>query len=114
MDTGDWQLLGGPFDATGGQRQVEDTEPFINPRPIAVITEIRHSPSLPTSKVYFVGNGADDGSVTRFKWRSSIDGEFYDGEDNQCSHKGFSPVRHLESAINSSVTESFLDLDLIF
>jgi len=54
----------------------------ITAKPIAIIESISPDPALHTDTIHFQGNGTDeDGTITRYTWRSSIDGEFYNGTD---------------------------------
>ena len=46
----------------------------INGLPIAIIDKIKPNPSNELDKVYFFGNGTDDGTILNYEWRSSIEG----------------------------------------
>jgi len=51
--------------------------------PTGMIGSISPSPAYETFNATFEGNGTDeDGTVVRYVWSSSIDGEFYDGSEN--------------------------------
>lgn len=50
---------------------------IVNGKPIAKIISISPDPALDVESVEFEGNGTDDGSIIRYRWISSIDGEFY-------------------------------------
>jgi len=47
--------------------------------PVAWIDEISPNPALDTDNVHFEGHGTDDGTITRYAWRSSLDGELHNG-----------------------------------
>jgi len=46
-------------------------------KPLATINSISPNPAAEGTTVYFEGEGTDDGTVTRYVWRSSLDGEFF-------------------------------------
>jgi len=56
--------------------------PNDNEVPIAIISLISPNPALENEIIQFQGNGSDDGDITMYAWRSSIDGEFYNGTEN--------------------------------
>ncbi|GAG50131.1 unnamed protein product, partial [marine sediment metagenome] len=66
----------------------------INGRPIAFIDLITPSPALDTDTITFSGSGADDGSIVRYAWRSSFDGEFYNGSEAEFDHSSSSVGTH--------------------
>jgi len=68
---------------------------LLHERPTAHIDSIVPTTPIEKKPVQFVGSGADDGSITRYVWTSSLDGEFYDGADDEVLHPGFSPGEHV-------------------
>jgi len=53
-----------------------------NEAPVAEITSISPSPAVPEDNVHFVGSGTDtDGTIANYSWRSSMDGDLYNGSD---------------------------------
>ena len=52
-------------------------------RPIAYIDSVSPNPALSSDVLNFKGHGTDDGEIITYVWRSSIDGEFYNGDENQ-------------------------------
>jgi len=52
-------------------------------KPFAIIVSVTPNPALATDILNFIGNGTDDGSIITYSWRSSIDGEFYNGDQKQ-------------------------------
>jgi len=58
---------------------------FINGIPVAHIDLLSPNPALSRQRVNFEARGTDDGSITRYIWRSSIDGELYSGASNEYS-----------------------------
>jgi len=56
----------------------EDSDTVIvNGKPRAFIDSISSNPSVEGQIVSFAGHGTDDGSIVRYVWRSSIDGEIH-------------------------------------
>ena len=62
--------------------------------PEATIGSISPSPTLNTDTVLFEGEGVDDGTVVRYVWSSSIDGELYDGPNPSFNTSGLSIGEH--------------------
>jgi len=58
-------------------------ELIIHTKPTASIDSITPSPAPRSTTVRFIGSGTDDGSITRYSWSSSLDGEFYNGTDSE-------------------------------
>jgi len=58
---------------------VVNTTLLVTGRPTAIITSISPDPALEGENVHFSGNGTDDGKLTLYAWRSSLDGELYNG-----------------------------------
>jgi len=67
---------------------------LINGLPIAVIDWIEASTSDEEKGIEFSGYGMDDGDIIRFAWRSSIDGEFYNGTSDRFFNSSLSPGNH--------------------
>ncbi len=51
------------------------------PRPDAIIRSIAPSPAKAGEPVIFLGVGLDNGNLSRYVWRSSLDGELYNGSE---------------------------------
>jgi len=66
----------------------------INGIPIAIIDSISPNPAMDTDIIHFQGNGTDDGNITHFAWRSSIDGEFYNGTESDFYYGDLSNGSH--------------------
>ena len=70
-------------DSNGTWSDSIDMQLIINGKPTAEIVSISPSNALQGEPVSFSGNGNDDGSISLFRWWSSIDNEIYNGtEDN--------------------------------
>ena len=67
---------------------------IIETAPIAWFDEISPNPALNTDSIYFKGHGTDDGSITKYVWTSSIDGEFYNGTENELDYSALSVGTH--------------------
>ncbi len=67
---------------------------IIHEKPIASIYTISPDPALDTDNAHFEGHGTDDGSIKRYAWRSSIDGEFYNGTEGSMYYDGLSNGTH--------------------
>jgi len=66
----------------------------VNGKPRAIIESISPSPALDVDSIHFAGNGTDDGSIIRYSWNSSLDGEFYNGTNASFYHNGLSNGTH--------------------
>ena len=64
-------------DDCGGWSEEEGATVVVNGVPRARIGSITPNPAFETDSVTFLGNGTDDGTITRFSWNSSLDGELY-------------------------------------
>jgi len=68
----------------------------VNDRPEAIIVSISPNPALDTDSIRFRGYYNDDGSILRYVWSSSMDGEFNNGtaKEFDCSNlsKGFHTI----------------------
>ena len=62
--------------------------------PRARIKGITPDPGNEDQEIEFSGKGTDDGSITRYAWRSSIDGEFYNGTRSSFTYSELSPGTH--------------------
>ena len=67
---------------------------IIHERPTAVIISIAPSSAPLSSLVHFTGSGTDDGTIARYVWTSSIDGEFYNGTDSEFDNASLSMGTH--------------------
>ena len=63
-------------------------------RPIAVIDDIVPNPALFGEMITFTGRGIDDGSIERYVWTSSRDGELYQGSEDHFSTENLSLGHH--------------------
>jgi len=60
----------------------EATAPLtVHIRPTAAIASILPPSTTVKKEIQFTGNGADDGNIVRYAWRSSLDGGFYNGTE---------------------------------
>jgi len=62
--------------------------------PVAWIDSISPTPSLDTNIVEFKGHGTDDGTIKRYVWQSSIDGELYNSTSPNFSTGDLSTGTH--------------------
>jgi len=66
----------------------------INGIPRAKIDSVSPNPAQESQRIYFQGNGTDDGTVERYVWRSSLDGEIYNGTESEFSTSSLSNGSH--------------------
>ncbi len=62
--------------------------------PVAWINSTTPNPSLDTKNITFIGYGTSVNNITRYAWRSSIDGEFNNGTKAEFNHTDFSVGIH--------------------
>jgi len=62
--------------------------------PSGIIEDITPNPAQHPEVVYFSGYGSDDGEITQYAWRSSIDGEFYNGTESEITYNDLSIGTH--------------------
>ncbi len=67
---------------------------LINVKPRGHIIQIAPNPAIETDIVKFVGEGLDDGNITRFVWSSSIDGEISNRTDRNFNTTSLSFGEH--------------------
>ncbi len=67
---------------------------IVEKAPVAWIDDISPNPAGDTDDVHFVGHGTDDGSISRYAWRSSIDDEIYDGTQGEFDSSPLTPGDH--------------------
>ena len=67
---------------------------IVHQKPTASITLISPSPALATDSVHFEGVGTDDGTVERYVWTSSIDGEIHNGAEANFTNSSLSVGTH--------------------
>ncbi len=67
---------------------------MVHMRPQAAIFSINPPTVVDGEEVWFSASVSDDGSIVRYVWRSSIDGEFYNGTESLMSYKELSPGDH--------------------
>jgi parallel beta-helix repeat protein len=72
-----------------------NTTLVIHERPMPTIDEVSPKPALDTDAILFRGSGTDDGTIEQYAWRSSIDGEFYNGTEPEFLYDGLSNGSHL-------------------
>jgi len=66
----------------------------VHTRPTAAITSLSPDSIVEKEAVRFTGRGADDGSITRYVWQSSIDGEFYNDTNTSFEYANLSAGNH--------------------
>ena len=62
--------------------------------PIAIIESMYPNPVLDGDKIHLIGSGFDTNEIIRYVWRSSIDGEFYNGTETMIEHDSLSNGTH--------------------
>jgi len=70
------------------------TQLIINGRPVGYIDSISPEASQEHQNITFIGHGQDDGVVTNYLWRSSIDGTLYDGPNPTFTRSDLTPGQH--------------------
>jgi len=68
---------------------------LLHTKPRAYIDSMVPSTPIEGEAVRFLGSGMDDGSITRYLWTSSLDGELYDGGESELVHPGLSQGEHV-------------------
>jgi len=84
-----WGEPSGPYHATRNPNGTGDNitdfvvfDPWIqNMPPVAYIDAISPNPGFQGARILFEGHGEDDGTITTYVWRSSLDEELYNGTD---------------------------------
>ena len=66
----------------------------VHRRPTASIVSILPNPQTELEAVGFSGSGEDDGGIIRYAWRSSLDGEIYNGTGSTFSSSELSAGTH--------------------
>jgi len=67
---------------------------YVNGRPVARIDSVIPTYQVQGADVEFLGHASDDGSISRYLWRSSIDGEFRNGSEESFTYNGLSNGTH--------------------
>ncbi len=67
---------------------------IIHTKPTSEITSISPSPALAGQETEFVGEGTDDGAITKYTWRSSRDDEIYNGSSSSFGTSSLSTGTH--------------------
>jgi len=67
---------------------------IVHVRPTAFIDSIAPNPVLKDRNVLFQGHGTDDGMITRYAWRSSLEGQLYNGTNTSFSCDTLLPGTH--------------------
>jgi len=62
--------------------------------PVAWLDEISPDPALDTNSIHFEGHGTDDGTIERYVWPSSLDGELYNGSEATFNYLNLSLGEH--------------------
>jgi hypothetical protein len=72
-----------------------DAPPTLNIPPVAFIDSILPNPTLDDEIVSFIGHGVDDGTIERYVWISSIDGEIHNSTVSASfTNSSLSPGNH--------------------
>jgi len=66
----------------------------VHQKPHANIISISPEFPLNTNTLIFKGNGTDDGFITQYAWRSTLDGELYNGTNSIFPYNGLSNGTH--------------------
>ena len=66
----------------------------VNGKPLACINSITPSPANEGQAVTFTGSGTDDGTITRYSWRSNINEELYNSSSTTFSLSNLSNGTH--------------------
>jgi len=69
-------------DDLGFWSEEAEAELTVSRRPVAIIDSITPGFANPGTEVKFNGSGTGDSPIEHYSWRSSINGEIYDGTDN--------------------------------
>ena len=83
------------MDNHGVWSEETSTSLSIHERPTAGITHIEPGAVYPGETVHFTGFGNDDGEIVAYAWRSSKDGEFYNGTKSRTESSEFSVGEHI-------------------
>jgi len=67
---------------------------IVHEKPVGIIDSISPNPALDTDTISFKSNGTDDGTIERYVWHSSIDGEFYNGTNTYYDYTELSNGTH--------------------
>jgi len=81
-------------DECGGWSGEVGTTLAVNGIPRARINQIAPDTAFENDTITFTGQGSDDGDVTSFSWRSSRDGELYNGTNASFQHSNLSVGTH--------------------
>ncbi len=69
-------------DDDGVWSEVSSAELIIHTRPIAEIMSLAPESTTEDKAIIFTGKGTDDGTIIRYVWSSSVDGEIYNGSES--------------------------------
>jgi len=72
-------------DDLGTWSDTVQTTLIIHRKPSAMIVSIIPNPADPGDSIRFLGSGDDDGTITTYRWYSSLNGELYNGSDPEFS-----------------------------
>ncbi len=81
-------------DEDGWLSEEVSTTITIHRRPVVTTFIISPEEALDTTTISFTGMGSDDGTIVRYAWRSSLDGEFYNGSAQAFTNASLSPGTH--------------------
>ena len=70
------------------------TNLVVTKKPVATIESISPNPVLVGETVFFQGAGTDDGTIVQYVWFSDIDGEIYNGTEEEFNLSDLSPGIH--------------------
>ena len=82
-------------DSTGTWSEEVTTSLIVHQRPIATIVSISPNSVLSGKSVEFLGNGSDDGAISRYVWISSIDGEIHNSTSHSFSRSDLTNGTHV-------------------
>jgi len=82
------------MDSDGDWSDEVSVQVTINGLPWAYIVSISPNPALYEAEVTFSARGVDDGSIYKYLWNSSIDGELYEGTNTSFTSSELSAGTH--------------------
>ncbi len=69
------------LDSFGAWSEAVNVTLVVHTKPVAQIVSVSPSPATEKKDVTFRASGTDDWAISRYVWRSSLDGEFYNGTE---------------------------------
>ena len=67
---------------------------LVHEKPLANSNSINPNPAIEGELLTFIGNGTDDGMISNYRWKSSIDGLLYNGNNNSFTSDSLSVGTH--------------------